>query len=722
MKTRIVISFSFFAAFWALLLMRVFFVQIFPHEKLERLELRQYETTVKIEGRRGSIYDRKGVELAISAPAYSLYADPQLLVKEKLTVARQLRKAIGLSIPIFLKLVKDKKKRFVWLERQLSSLQMEKVKALNIHGLGFIEEPMRIYPDEEILKPILGVVGNTGRGLEGVEKQFDSVLRGNPKKLQIRRDARGRPIQVNGLLVTEIEEGTDVQLTLDREMQYVLHRELERTLAEQEAQGALGVILDAKTSEVLAMDGLGHSMSGDALQSSPWRNRPMLDAFEPGSTMKTFVIAAGLQQKGWQPNTRFNCEGGKLKIGKRTINEADGHHNFGWLTISEILAFSSNVGMAKMAFDLGAKSVKQILTQFGFGQKTGINLPGEAKGIIQEGKWSQHLLSNVSFGHGMAATPLQIANAYAAIANGGILNTPTITKPIETKLKNWLPSWDVEQSNSGTDFQQKAIRILSEAEAQTLRLLLAGVVVTGGTGVSAVVAGYPVAGKTGTAQKVNPKGLGYLPNVYISSFVGMIPANNPRFVIYVAVDSPKKQYYGSQVAAPLFSRIATFAVRHEGLAPRWLNEQQAEGLLPSLASNKYRKIKQEMGAPVIAENADLSSMSSNSDASNLNLPIDTISIQDHELNPTAGKTFSGSLEVQTNANVVQTTQSKEQKSLMSQLSMPNLSALTLREVHERLFNRNINVKIHGSGRVARFQPPEGSIIDDKDKIELWLSE
>lgn len=698
MKTRIVIVFSFFAAVWALLLMRVFFVQIFPHEKLERLEARQYETTVKIEGRRGSIYDRRGVELAISTPAYSLYADPQVLWVQRKSIAKQLQKAIGVNGNQFLKLVKDKKKRFVWVARQLSLTQMEKVKAMNIHGLGFIEEPKRIYPDEDILKSVLGVVGRSGHGLEGVEKQFDSVLKGNPKKLQVRRDARGRPIQVNGLLVTEVEEGTDVQLTLDRELQYVLHRELERTLLEQEAQGAMGVILDARSSEVLAIAGVGKSISGEAHHSSPWRNRPMLDAFEPGSTMKTFVIAAGLQQKGWQPNTRFDCEGGKLKIGQRWIREADTHHRFGWLTISEILAFSSNVGMAKMAFELGEQKVKQVLFDFGFGQKTGVDLPGESRGVIQGGSWSQHLLSNVSFGHGMTATPLQIANAYAVIANGGIMNRPRITKSVNSKLKSWSFPWETEISWAENELRkalenthdsvfgkgeastrsqldgsgsiEEGRRVLTEAEAQTLRLLLAGVVVTGGTGSSAIVSGYPVAGKTGTAQKVNPKGLGYLPNAYISSFVGMIPANNPRFVIYVAVDSPKKQYYGSQVAGPLFSRVATFAVRHEGLAPRWLNEQQAAGLLPSLVADKTPGIVDPVKELDLLVKEDIS----------------------------------------------------EEPLLLQRLSMPNLASLTLREVHERFHHRNFNVKIHGSGRVSRFQPEEGTLLRDKETVEVWLTE
>ncbi len=636
--------------------MRVFVLQMFPHQKLERLESKQYETTVRIEGRRGSIYDRNGVELAMSAPAYSLYADPQELWANRSLVAKQLQKHLSLKTREILNLLKDKKRRFVWLERQLSIDQVEKIKGLKIHGIGFIEEPRRVYPDEDILKSVLGVVGRSGVGLEGIEKQYDPVLRGNPKRVQVRRDARGRPLQVNGLLVTEVEDGSDVQLTIDREMQYVLHRELARTMIEQEAAGAMGIVLDAQTSEIRALDAVGTPMGGETLARENWRNRPILEAYEPGSTMKTFVIAAGLQNKKWQPNTKFNCENGQLKIGRRVIGEADTHHRFGWLTISEILAVSSNIGMAKMAFALGESSVKQMLSTFGFGKKTGVDLPGEAKGIIQGGKWSQHLLSNVSFGHGMTATPLQIASAYAAIANGGVLKVPRAAK-LAAPIKTWSAPWGhgVDQSK-----MNEGVRILNEAEAQTLRFLLAGVVAPGGTGVSAIVPGYPVAGKTGTAQKVNPNGRGYLPGVYVSSFVGMIPANDPRFIIYVAVDSPKKQYYGSQVAGPLFSRIATFAVRHEGLSPRWLKEEQAQGLLPLLA-NKQKELNSE---EIIHE------------------PKESVSTD----------------------------------------AMPNLKELTMREVQERLQHREIKVSVHGSGKVIEFQPSAGTPLKENDRVEVWLSQ
>lgn len=685
MKSRVVLIFAVFAMAWSLLLLRVFVLQMFPHQRLERLEAKQYETTVKIEGRRGSIYDRNGTILAMSAPAYSLYADPQLLWEERASVAKKLQKALGLNVRETLGLLKDKNKRFVWVERQLSPSTVEKIKALKIRGLGFIEEPRRVYPDEDILKPILGVVGQSGNGLEGIEKQYNSILRGNPKKVQVRRDARGRPLQINGLLVTEVEDGSDVHLTIDRELQYVLHRELARTVQEQGAAGAVGVILDAQTSEVRAMDAVGEPMGAVAKERETWRNRPILEAFEPGSTMKTFIAAAGLQMRKWQPNTRFNCEGGKLKIGRRVIGEADSHHKFGWLTISEILAFSSNIGVTKMAFELGEVPVKQYLSMFGFGRKTGIDLPGEAKGIIQGGNWSQHLLSNVSFGHGLAVTPIQIANAYAAIANGGILRVPRVTKSPTSMVSSWEFPWGQPQQDNSE--RNDVVRVLSESEAQTMRLLLAGVTAPGGTGVSAVVPGYPVAGKTGTAQKVNPNSRGYLPGEYISSFAGMIPANEPRFVIYVAIDSPKKQYYGSQVAGPLFSQLATFAVRHEGLAPRWLNENQAQGLLPRFASKKSQE-----KAPVNSS--------------------------------TAGDTPIGeSLSAQKKIGVAQAVGPNKDVPVVEPVVglMPDLEGLTLREVQERLQNHELRVNLHGSGKVIRFHPEEGAPFKENDIIDIWLS-
>ena len=269
----------------------------------------------------------------------------------------------------------------------------------------------------------------------------------------------------------------------------------------------------------------------------------------------------------------------------------------------------------------------------------------------------------------MTATPLPIANAYAAIANGGILRVPRVTKPILPTVQTWKLPW----SSVVEEKVPEGVRVLSATEAQTLRLLLAGVIAQGGTGQSAVVPGYPVAGKTGTAQKVNPQARGYMKGVYVSSFVGMIPANDPKFVIYVAVDAPKKQYYGSQVAGPLFSRVATYAVRHEGLAPRWLKEDQALGLLPDPNLSKSKSASQ---LKVVTPKEALARENSSS----------------------------------------------TEFSELSKETMPNIGNLTVREVQEFLQEREINVHFHGSGRVSRFEPSEGTPLKTNDKVEVWLQQ
>lgn len=552
MKSRVVMVFILLFGFWTMLVVRAFVLQVLPNEKLAHRQQRLYQTQIKVEGRRGTIFDRNGEGLAISEPAYSLYADPSVIENKK-NVAQKLALQLKLPIREVSKKLEDSKKRFVWIARQIDYLSSEKVKSWNTRGLGFIEEPKRVYLSEEIFSPLIGVVGNEGKGLEGVELFYDVLLRPNSEKLIVKRDARGRPLQVNGLLVTETHDGKDLNLTIDRELQYKLFRELEDSVKEHSATGAYGIILDAESSEILAMS----HVTADGKPEI--RNRVLLDAFEPGSTLKTFVIAGALKEQKIKANSKIDCGNGQMTIGKRTIHEADAHHKFGFLTVSEILAFSSNIGSAKIGFMLGEDSLSAVLRSFGFGQKTGVDLPGESIGILQSLPWSQHLLSNISFGHGVATTPLQIANAYAAIANGGLLNVPRITKLENTTWWNKILKKDVPP--------KLARRVLSFEDANTLKLLLMGVTAKNGTGVNAQIPGYLVAGKTGTAQKVKPDGKGYMDNEYISSFVGFLPADKPRFVIYVAVDSPKKQYYGSQVAAPLFAQVASYALRREGLAP-----------------------------------------------------------------------------------------------------------------------------------------------------------
>ncbi|MCB0406680.1 MAG: PASTA domain-containing protein, partial [Bdellovibrionales bacterium] len=461
--------------------------------------------------------------------------------------------------------IKSKTKRFRWLARNMTLEEKKAIEKLDIKGLGFLEEPKRVYPNNQLLSQVIGFTGREGFGLEGLERTLDDILTGSSKKIIVPRDARGRPLLNDARLLFDVSDGKDVILTIDREIQYFLERELQHAVDAHDAESAVGIILDAKTSEILAMANTPGYDLNQALQYSSKirRNKVVMDAFEPGSTMKTFVVAAGLTHKIFKPSTKFDCEGGRLKIGKRWITEADAKHDFQMLTVTEILAKSSNVGSAKLGFAITDKTLYEFLKTMGFGEKPDVMIPGATSGILQALPWNKHLLSNISFGHGISTSALQIANGYAAVANGGFLNIPKIIRGIKDPQSGEVTPFEVPEGQ----------RVISESIASTLTLMLTQATSDEGTGAAARVAGYPVAGKTGTAQKVDPIKGGYFKNKYISSFAGFAPAHKPQFVIYIAVDDPKENYYGSEVAAPVFSKVASFLLRRSGVAPVLISDK-----------------------------------------------------------------------------------------------------------------------------------------------------
>lgn len=564
MKTRIIFIFILFLGLWSALILRAAYLQVLPNERLQSLNNRLYNKTITVQSRRGAILDRNGVELAGSTTAYSLYADPKI-IENRIAVAKKISPILKESYHrISKRIYLYRNKRFVWLKRKITPIQYEKLKQLKIRGIGFVEESKRIYPNERVLSQVLGFTGVDSNGLEGLELSYNSVLSGKEKQVLLQRDAFGRPLLLNGGLEITHPDGSNVHLTIDSELQYYLETQLTRSIQKFEAEGAVGIVVDTKTSEILAMANaptydLNKPFNVDA---SLRRNRVVTDAFEPGSTLKPFVVAAALKENTIKPNTMINCEGGRFEIGGRVIKEADEKHKFDNLSVSEILAFSSNVGTSKIALMLGSDKYSKFLRKLGFGKATGLNLPGESKGIVRALPWRPLELSTISFGHGISVTPLQLAMAYTAIANGGIVTEPVLVKKIENPDTHSVKTFSSKQKN----------RILTEEQATTLRLMLSAVTMPGGTGVNARIPGYPVAGKTGTAQKVDFKNGGYVPGAYISSFAGFVPANDPRFVIYIAVDNPKKYFYGSQVAAPIFSKVASFAVRKAGLSPTIISE------------------------------------------------------------------------------------------------------------------------------------------------------
>ncbi len=658
MKSKIITLFAITCFLWTVLLARAAYLQFLPQDKLNALQEKQFQTVVTLPSRRGAIVDTHGKELAMTSPTYSVYADPKIITEKK-QVAKTLAKILNVPVSSIMVKIKTNSKRFVWLERLITASQASEIRDLKVRGLGLVEEWKRIYPNDQVLSSTLGFVGKEGQALEGLELHYDSVLKGEKKKVTLRKDARGRPLVQDGLLFTETPQGKEIKLTIDSDLQYFVETELHQAIKKYEADGAWAVVLDAKTSAIRALASLPHFDPNSPASASSFvrRNRSVTDTFEPGSTLKTFVIAEALEKNIIQPTTRINCENGSFKIGKRIIREAEKDHAQGIISVTDVLAYSSNIGTSKIALMLGDDQLKQGLSHFGFGERSGVDLPGEAKGITVPLPWRDHLIANVSFGQGITASPLQIANAYAAIANGGMLNKPYIVEQIS----------DLETNELETRVPQPIRRVVSEDTAEKMRQMLMAVTADKATGALARVPGYFIGGKTGTAQKVKTEGRGYLPGGYIASFAGFIPANAPEYVIFVGFDRPRKGYYGSQVAAPVFAKIASYAVRRGGVLPDTLSEEPSRTLSKAAMSKAIAKIvDEEKSVEVTREKL----------------------------------AFENSL----------------------LMSAPKLKSLTIREVLAQASEQQIQIKFVGSGRVESTWPAEGEALNADRNMTVFLKE
>ncbi len=666
MKSKIITLFAIVCFLWTVLLARAAYLQFLPQDKLNALQEKQFQTVVTLPSRRGAIVDIQGKELAMTSPTYSVYADPKI-IDEKKQVAKKLAKILNEPVSAVSVKIKNSTKRFVWLDRLITTDQATEIRDLKIHGIGLVEEWKRVYPNDQILSSTLGFVGKEGQALEGLELHYDSVLKGEKKKFTMRKDARGRPLIQDGLLFTETPQGKEIKLTIDSDLQYFVETELLDAMKKFEADGAWAVVLDAKTSAIRALASLPQFNPNQPGSASSFvrRNRSVTDTFEPGSTMKTFVIAEALEQNLVNPASKIFCENGSFKIGKRIIREAEKDHAHGTISVTEVLAYSSNIGTSKIALMLGDQNLKNGLSHFGFGERSGVDLPGEAKGITVPLPWREHLIANISFGQGITASPLQIANAYAAIANGGILNKPYIVESIS----------DLETNESEKHEPQPIRRVVSEATAEKMRQMLIAVTGDKATGTLARVPGFFVGGKTGTAQKIKTQGRGYMPGGYIGSFAGFIPANSPEYVIFVGLDHPRKGYYGSQVAAPIFSKIASYAVRRNGVSP--------DGL-----PNKLANASPEESAKLL---------------SRMNMAKAVAKISDEE-------------------KYIEVNQDKiaQVNSLLT--AAPKLKALTVREVLARAAEQQIQIKFVGSGRVENTWPAEGEALNSDRNMTVFLKE
>lgn len=567
MKSIIYLFFLIKVAVFCLILGQAMNIQILPHRKLDSYQKNQFFKTVKVKARRGRIYDRKNKELAMVTPSFSLFADPSY-VRSPRYAATQIYKIIGADKKS-LESKMRKRTRFVWLKRKLDLNTKRKLEKLNISGLHFISESNRNYPEKSVSSQNLGLVGTNGKGLEGLEYYYDKYLNGKDIELIVSRDAKGRALVMDPEQYANPPEGKDVVLTIDSEHQRFLEMQLKEVYEQQKAKRAYGLIIDTKTGALRAAANWPNYDANKALtvKSDLRKNYLFQEAQEQGSTIKTFAIGAALENRIYKPGSVFPCHKGKFKIGRRTISDSS-EHDCDEMSLNEALKLSSNVVLTHAALGVGEQKMREFYNQMGFGQKTGLDFPGEALGIYKSKKWSEHLLASASFGHGFTATPIQLAAAYAAIANDGLWKQPHLVEKIisptglESKLK----------------LTEKMI--MSAKTAKTLRAMLTSVTSPGGTGEAARVPGYLVAGKTGTANKVDLEKGGYSKEKYLSSFIGMVPADQPRFVIYIGVDEPEKEHYASLVAAPVFSKVAQFILTKENILPSQLDHKdfiQCEG-------------------------------------------------------------------------------------------------------------------------------------------------
>ena len=572
-NSRILFVYWLSIAVIVIFLIQGFRLQIWPSQQLVQTKKNLFEKVVTIKPRRGTIYDRYGRELALSISSYSLFADPSLL-KNPLRLSKKLSPILGSSYKRIFKKIKNKKRRFVWIKRHISEENRKKIKSWDIYGLGFIEEPKRVYPNGKLMSQVLGFTGRGGRGLEGLELALNEQLQGTTQKIITPRDARGRLLFIDGGLFMNKSRGSDIYLTIDSDLQFVMERELESAVKKFQARSAMGVIMSAQNSEILALAHYPNFNPNNPFKYSSelYRNRVVADNFEPGSTFKTFIVASALEDK-LPPHTIFDGKKGQLAIGKHIIHEAEEDHQYEKLTISDILSVSSNVGSALLALKLTDKTIHSYLEKFGFGQKLSTLFPLEGKGILQPLPWRDILTGTVGFGQGISSTALQLATGYTSIANGGLFRKPKIIQSVV----------NMNGQKQAYPFSSDERRVFNEDNTKTLTFMLTQATSTKGTGFRARIEGFLTAGKTGTAQKPDLKKGGYLKEKYISSFAGFVPADRPRFVIYVVVDEPVKKFYGSTVAAPIFAQVGSYAVRRASLSPSVV---RAPHMIPKFSVSK----------------------------------------------------------------------------------------------------------------------------------------
>jgi len=544
---RIVLLAGVFVVLLTIAFGRAFWLQAVKGPQYAAMAVRQHRETVVVPAARGTIFDRNGEPLAIGEQATTVYANPRQVDQPRvLTLAAV--KELGVEPEVVYPHLVDRTRGFVYVARKADPLRAEELEKLGFAGLGFYPEELRTYPQGRVASQVLGYAGLDNKGLEGLERSLEKVLGGRPGRQTIVKDPFGRALDV---VSTKPETpGRNVRLTIDHQIQANAEAVLEETVRRYGARAASAIVMDPHSGAVLAMavaPGFNANRFGTT-RADRRRNRAVTDTYEPGSTFKLVTIAAALEEGVVTPASSFRLRP-SIRVADRVIHEA---HIRGTerMTVRRIVERSSNIGTITIAQRLGEGRLASWIDRFGFGRPTGIDFPAESSGFaLPLDQWSGSTIATVPIGHGIAVTPIQMARAYGAIANGGVLVQPHLIERVDGR--------PVEAT--------KRHRIVSRAVSRQMLSMLRGVVVEG-TGTEAAIPGYTVAGKTGTAAKIDPSGR-YSHSRYVASFVGLVPATKPRLVIMVMVDEPSGSIYGGVVAAPAFKQMARFNLQHLEVPP-----------------------------------------------------------------------------------------------------------------------------------------------------------
>ncbi|MEJ2655651.1 MAG: penicillin-binding protein 2 [Desulfobacterales bacterium] len=553
-KLRVMIIGGFFTLFFAAIGVKAMYLQVFRCSWLSQKAADQYEVSYKSAGKRGTIFDRNLREMAVSIDIDSIAVHPKQIKNPK-KAARSLSKVLKINRKVLAKKLYSNKK-FVWIKRKVTPKQVEAAKKFDIKGLDFILEHKRFYPNRTLAAQLIGFTDIDDHGLEGLEFYYDDELSGSKFEYTVLRDAHGRGFEAENKADSAFS-GKNLVLTIDSTIQYIAEKALSEAVDKFSARSGMAVVMNPKTGALLAMAHvpLFNPNALNGFDRKLWRNRIITDPFEPGSTLKIFSAAAAIESGNCSPSSIFYCENGAYKMGNHVIHDS---HEHGWLSLQQIIKYSSNIGAVKFSAVTGSQYLSKTLRNFGFGEKTGIDCPGETAGSLSSyQRWTKVDAGTISFGQGVSVSALQLITAISAVANKGILMRPYVVQAITDHNGRLVKSFG----------PKKVRRAVSEKTAGTITRIMRTVITEGGTGVNAALDGYSVCGKTGTAQKIEEDGR-YSNKKYVASFVGFAPVEFPKITVLVVVDEPQKEHYGSIVAAPTFKMIAQKTLDYMNIAPK----------------------------------------------------------------------------------------------------------------------------------------------------------